>query len=287
MNRRWRIDMDLKSLEQTPSWEWPEGTNDFLLQVLQDAKSDPEDRLLAADLAGDYVVVNDRLAGCLLSLVGDNSESDDMRCRAAIALGPALEHADIEGFDDPDEIVISGEMFQQIRQTLRTLYFEEGTSPDVRRRILEAAVRSPEDWHRDAILSAHRSDREDWRLTAAFCMQYVSGFDEQILQSIGSDNLHIAIEAVLAAGNWELEEAWTHVSSLVADENTDKTLLMAAIESAASIRPKDAHAVLGHLLDSDDEEIVETAMEALALAESHPDLLDYHDEDEEYEEDPR
>jgi hypothetical protein len=48
---------------------------------------------------------------------------------------------------------------------------------DVRRRILEASVRAPQDWHRDAIRAAYASDDDVWRLTAVFCMRSVRGFE--------------------------------------------------------------------------------------------------------------
>jgi HEAT repeat protein len=116
-------------------------------------------------------------------------------------------------------------------------------------------------------------------------MQYIGGFDAQILESLENALPDIAYEAILAAGNWELNAAWVHISTLVADEKTEKYLLLAAIESAGSIRPKEAHTVLGHLLDSDDEDVVETAMEALAIAEGHGNVPEFGEEEEEHEDD--
>jgi len=249
--------------------------------VLQNEQTDEADRLLAAGLAGDFVAINDRLADALLLMVQNTDEKEEIRSRAAIALGPALEHADTDGFEDPDDIVISEEMFLRIQETLRRLYFEDDTPIDVRRKLLEAAVRAPEGWHRDAIRAAYSGGDEDWMLTAVFCMQYVGGFDEQILGLMESENPHIAYEAVLAAGNWELDAAWTHVSALVAARETEKFLLLAAIESVGSIRPKEAQSTLGHLLESDDEDIVETTMEVMTIAESHPETLDLHGDEEE------
>jgi hypothetical protein len=48
--------------------------------------------------------------------------------------------------------------------------------------------------------------------------------------------------------------------------DTEKPLLLAAIEAAASIRPEDASEILGDLVDSDDDEIFEAVFDALALA---------------------
>ena len=61
--------MELKILEDLPPWEWPEGTDKMLLEVLCDNQKDKSDRLLAAELAADYTVINDELADALLSIV--------------------------------------------------------------------------------------------------------------------------------------------------------------------------------------------------------------------------
>jgi hypothetical protein len=170
------------------------------------------------------------------------------------------------GFEDADDILLSEGVFLEIQQSLRELFHDADVPEDVRRRILESSVRSPEDWHRDAIRAAYSSGDEAWRLTAVFCMQFVSGFDDQILESLESDSPDLRYEAVCAAGNWELEAAWPHIAALVTGDGTDKPLLLAAIEAVASIRPEEASSILGDLADSDDEEIAEAVFDALALA---------------------
>ena len=56
--------------------------------------------------------------------------------------------------------------------------FMDGDIPkDVRREILEASVRAPQDWHQEAVRMAYSSDDESWRLTAVFCMCYIRGFE--------------------------------------------------------------------------------------------------------------
>ncbi len=138
---------------------------------------------------------------------------------------------------------------------------------EVRRRILEASVRAPQNWHQPAIPSAYASDDADWKLTAVFCMCWVSGFDSQILEALKSEDPEIHLEAVHAAGNWELDEAWPHVVELVTSADTDKPLLLAAIDAVASLRPEEAGEILADLTGSDDEDIADAAEEALAMAE--------------------
>ena len=48
--------MDLKILENTPPWEWPEDAAQYFLKILGDDQAAESDRCLAAELAGDYTV---------------------------------------------------------------------------------------------------------------------------------------------------------------------------------------------------------------------------------------
>jgi HEAT repeat protein len=145
---------------------------------------------------------------------------------------------------------------------------------------LEASVRAPQEWHPDAIRAAYSSEDEAWRLTAVFCMRYVRGFDAQILEALESENPDIHYEAVCAAGNWGVEAAWPRIAALVVSGETDKPLRLAAIEAVASIRPQEAPEILEDLTDSEDEDIVEAAYEALAMAEGQSDESDEEDEDD-------
>lgn len=259
--------MDLKTLADTPPWEWPAAASELLLEALRDSRLEESDRLIAAELAGDCVVVNDELFGALLRIVDSGEETEAMRARAAIALGPALEYGYMDGFDDPEDVPISEGVFIETQETLRRVFFDAETPKEVRRRILEASVRAPMDWHQDAIRGAYASGDDDWKLTAVFSMEYVRGFDEQILEALRSNNGGIHYQAVCAAGARGLEVAWSHVSGILTSGCEDKELLLAAIEAVASIRPREAGMVLVDLTEDDDEDIVEAAHEAMMMAE--------------------
>lgn len=258
--------MDLKLLEGTPPWDWPEEAGKLLLEILTKDQVDASDRLLAAELAGDYTVINDELVDALLSILQGDDESERLRGKAAISLGPVLEHADIDGFDDPDDVPITEPTFRKIQESLRRLYLDAALPKKVRRRILEASVRAPQQWHQDAIRAAYASDDEEWRLTAVFSMRWVRGFDNQILEALESNNEDIHYQAVRAAGNWEVDAAWPHISGLVGAQGTDKPLLLAAIDAVSTIRPQEAAMILLDMADSDDEEIVDAAHDAMAMA---------------------
>ena len=272
MERR-RENMDLKILKDKPPWEWPQGTDKMLLGILRDDQRDESDRLLAAELAGDYTVINDELADALLSIVLSGEESEDLRARAVISLRPALETAYIDGFED----------LEGIQESLRELYMDTDVPKEVRRRILEGSMRAPQDWHQEAIREAYSSDDESWRLTAVFAMRYIRGFNTQILEALENENEDIHYEAVCAAGNWEVDAAWSHIASLATTELTDKSLQLAAIEAVASIRPQEAAEFLIELTQSNDEDIVDAAYEAMAMSGWFPDD-DYDDDDEDEEE---
>ena len=68
-----------------------------------------------------------------------------------------------------------------------------------------------------------------------------------------------------------MKGAWERVAALVTSEDTEKPLLLAAIEAAVAIRPGEASELLEELRTSDDEEIVDAVEEALAMAEAAPD----------------
>ncbi len=259
--------MDLNRLKEMPPWEWPEDTSKAFLEILLDSQADTTNRILAAELAGDFTVINDDLVDALLFIIGSENESEKLRGKAAIALGPVLDHADMDGFDDPDDVPISEDTFYNIQESLHRLYRDVTVPENVRRQILEASVRASQDWHEDAIQTAYSRDDEDWRLTAVFSMRWIRGFDNQILEALESNNPDIHYQAICAAGNWAVDAAWAYISRLVRTPVTDKPLLLAAIDAVVGIRPQEAGAILMDLTNSGDEEIVEAAHEAMAMAE--------------------
>jgi hypothetical protein len=111
-------------------------------------------------------------------------------------------------------------------------------------------------------------------------MQFVRGFDVQILNALGSRNLDIHYEVVIAAGNWELAAAWPHIVALIISHGTDKDLLLTAIEAAVTINPQEALDILCELTGSDDEDVVNAVHEAMAMAEGILNGDDEEDEDD-------
>lgn len=276
--------MDAKDLLEVEPWEWPDNAGKIFRKALTDPQAKKSDRLAAAELAGDLVVVNDALVDALLAIVRNARETEEMRAKAAISLGPVLEQADIEEFEEPDEVPITERTFHTIEETLQKLYADSGVPKEVRRRILEASVRAPQEWHADAIRQAYASGDREWILTAVFGMRWVRGFDEQILEALRNPDPEIHLEAVRAAGSRELEGAGPHVVELVKNPATPKELLIAAIEAVGWIRPTEAGRILADLTGSEDEDIAEAVDEAMQVAEVNADD-DIDEEDDEEEED--
>jgi hypothetical protein len=75
-------------------------------------------------------------------------------------------------------------------------------------------------------------------------MCFIRGFDDQILEALESKNPDIHYQAVCAAGNWAVDAAWSHITGLVTSEDTDKPLILAAINALAGIRPQEAGVIL-------------------------------------------
>src|SRR5947207_12051026 len=94
--------MELKILLETPPWDWPRDAGNLFEKILIDKRVNESERLVAAELAGDFTVINDELVDALMTIIRSADEPEQLRARAAISLGPVLEHADTDGFEDPD-----------------------------------------------------------------------------------------------------------------------------------------------------------------------------------------
>ena len=115
----------------------------------------------------------------------------------------------MEGFeDDLSDPPISKKVFDRIQEALRKAYLGgEGSPKELRRRALEASVRAPQDWHREAVRTAYESGDEEWKLTAVFSMRWIDGFDKEIVEALDSPNSDIQFEAVRAAADREVRAA--------------------------------------------------------------------------------
>ena len=259
--------MYLTRLKNMDPWEWPEDAGAVFLQTVLDPNASLEDRMLAAELGADPVAINDELAQAFLQVAMNADEPEELRRRSLAALGPALELADLEGFDFLDDSPITQDVFQSVQDTLHALFHDPDVPKGIRRNALESSVRAESDWHEEAIQQAYSSNDPEWKLTAVFCMGYVRGFEREILESLESPEEMIHYHAVQAAGNWELAEAWEHVSSLAVSPETEKELRLTAIEALGTIQPKRSQSILRKLTRDEDDDVSEVAFESLGMAD--------------------
>ncbi len=283
--------MSMHTLAETPPWEWPANANEEVLQVLTDGESPEAERLLAAELGGDLTVMDDALAEEFLRILASPGETKTLRAKAAVSLGPAVEEGEIGGFEDPDMLAVTQGVFRRVKASLRDLYHDPEIPREVRRSALEASVRAPEPWHPGAIRAAFYDGDPKWRLTAVFCMRFVQGFDDEIVEALGDDDAKTLHQALCAAGDQEVDGAWSHVRGFVLaassgalilldDPDAEWSLLLAAMNAVASIRPLEAHETLSGLVESDDEDISEAALEVLDMVDGLWMAEDDYGEDE-------
>lgn len=275
---------NIQTLDEFAPWEWPEEAAEIISKVLTDKSATAADRLLAARLAGENVVLNDDMATHLLAIVKDADEPEELRAQAAVSFGAGFEYADIMEFDDfsDDDDVLSEDVFNQAQEALRVLYYDDSIPKIVRRRILEGAVRGPRDWHADAIRQAYARDDIEWKVSAVFCMGYSKGFEKEIMEALNSDEHDIFYEAVHSAGLCEMKDAWPYIKDILYDRNIDKWLLVAAIEASATVNPEEAAEILLEFEGSDDDDIAAAAEDALTTAGMIAGDFGDDDFDEEY-----
>jgi len=263
---------ELQKIYNTPPWDWPETVTTLFLAALQDSNGDEADRLLAVEMAGNFVVINDDLAEALMNIAEDERESEEIRSKAVISFGAALEYifCDLDEYTEVDEyndFAVTAQMYHRIVKFLLKMYFNENVSELIRRRTLEASVRSPQPWHGGAVRAFYQSQKKNLLLTALFCMQYIQGFQQEILEALQSKIPEIQYMAIQAAGNWGVTEAWSGISDVLRNQDADMDLLLAAIDAAVDIGHPEAISVLNDLLDRsrDNDDIYEAVHEALAM----------------------
>ncbi|MDH4318855.1 MAG: hypothetical protein OEV64_10730 [Desulfobulbaceae bacterium] len=273
--------MDLHFLKNLPPWEFPEEIQDILLSVLNDPATKTTDKLLAVELAGSAGFLTLPLAKGLITLVDDECEDVELRSMAAIALGPTLEMSALDEYDNPYFEDFDKESHCYIKNSLNRLHNKTSLPIQVRRSILEASVRDPQDWHKEAVLKAYDSDDPSWRITAVFCMGYIAELELQIMEALNDENSDICFEAIIAAGSQGLHAAWPLIFELQSRSPEDKDLLLTVIDAAGGIATLEARHFLSHCLSLEDEEIVEAAQEALSMMTPAEDFFDdYYENDD-------
>lgn len=233
-------------------------------------------------------MVDDQLARELLRFARDGELGGEERGRALIMLGPALEECSLEEAPDGSleappagtegwwELPLSSAGYRQVTEDLRRIYHDASLPKLVRRRALEAAVRAPRDWHREAAATAWRSGDAEWRVTAVFAMGFLEGFEDEIGEAFEGEDAGIRREAMLAAGRGPGAEVLADdLLKVAADTGAPRDDRLAAIEALAEGQPDGAFEVLDELTGDPDREVAEAAEAALEEVSLWGDLDDF------------
>lgn len=235
-------------------------------------------------------VVDDALARELLRFARNGDLEEEERGLALIVLGPALEECSLEEAPDGTleapppgteswwELPLSSAGYREVTEELRRIYHDGSLPKLVRRRALEAAVRAPRDWHREAAATAWGSDDPEWRVTAVFAMGHLEGFEDELQEAYEVGESPLRQEAMLAVGRGPGGEVLTReILRVAADPKAPRDERLAAIEALAERQPDGAFEVLDELTADRDPEIAEAAEGALEEVSLWSDLEDLED----------
>ena len=220
----------------------------------------------------------------MLAILTDTEVDPEDRARAAIKLGPGLQLCDERlSWDDPD-LYFTKMVFEEIDHTFRSLYHDATAPKIVRRRILEAAIRAPMNWHEGAVRAAWTTDDEDWRKTGIFGMGMIPGFDDEIRQALELEDVSAAlrIEIVRAASGRQIAEAEPIARQMALDDSLEKLTRLIAIESLVGYASDASERALQKLTRSSDSDIAEAArwsLEDFRMFKNLPGLDDLDDLD--------
>jgi len=243
-------------------WGDPWSARSALLEALGSEES--ELRARALDYTSE-LVDSDEVARLHLEILADEAETPEIRAKAAIALGPALELCEYGWWDDvTDPPPLTQSFFDELEDRLRRLYHSADTPKLVRRRVLEAAVRAPEDWQYGAVRAAWNGRDLEWRKTAVFGMGYLGGFSELLSEALEAEDPELLAEALYAAaGRNDVPGLKSRLLGLAVDESADEVVRLAAIAGLRYVESHRARNILRKLRGHDDEDIAEMAVCAL------------------------
>ena len=186
-------------------------------------------------------------------------EASEVRGAAAKALGKYMLLAEMEELDE--------EQAASVRQALLTTSRNPVEDLEVRRRAIESLGYLSDDEIRAVIEDAYNAPSEKLQASALSAMgrsldQYWSG---TILMELSNTNPEVRLEAVRASGELELKRAVPALVDLLEDPN--RPVLLETIHALGQIGGPVARQALEMMAESEDEEVVEWAEDALAELE--------------------
>ncbi len=249
-------------LELLETGECPRESRPALVEILDGDDADMKLRALefTAELIDD-----DEMAELHLELVESDDERTDVRARAAVALGPALELCEWGSWEAPyDRPPLSKRCFERTQKRLERLYRRAGVPKLVRRRVLEASVRAPCEWHRGVVRAAWQGGDPEWRCTAVLAMGEIGGFEELLGEALEADDERLVCQALRsAAGREGVPGAEAKLLEYARNRAVSTECRLAAIEGLRFVDSREAPRLLEELSRSSDNEVAGTAAWAL------------------------
>lgn len=230
--------------------------NQIYVEMLRD--SDPEARADAlAELAGR---LDDELAAEICRLLATSPDLDFrlQLCEdlaITLAAGACFTAAEEDGEEDDEEedegeagdgVFLSRHAFAALQECLAGLYRDPAADPRLRRKILEAAVLSPQPWQEQAVRECWARAEPEWRGTALCCMGhlYPVDFADEIAEGLESPLAALRVQAIAAADDRELSELGPRILEIAADRSGDLEVVLCAIEALPTLRPPGARKLL-------------------------------------------
>ncbi len=196
----------------------------------------------------------------------DQKDSVDLRAVTASVLGKYVYRGELDK--------ISKKLKKQIEDRLFALL--DGDHPlEIQRRALEAVSFSSRDEVKDHILAAYEKDLDEWVASALFAMgrSFDLDYSDLVCDKLQHRSPKVRLEAVRACGELALEDAVPVILDLL---NDLPEIREAAIWALSQIGGEDAGPAIHGLLDdevsSDEEELIQQALERLDFLEDGVDM---------------
>lgn len=224
----------------------------------------------------DGIILDDEEYRSVFDLARDRTASEDVRARAAISLGPALELWEMER-DDPfpmegEEFTLDPKLAEEIHAGLLAIVRDEEEPKLVRRRALEAAVRCISDEHDRLIRRFWIDPDPEWRLTAIFAMGEYTFYEKDILAAVENDELApvLRAEAFRSAAKLDLKKISRLAKKIAGDASQPEELRAGALKAYASLAPIKSQDLLERIAEEEEGDLQELARTLLDLLEEDP-----------------
>lgn len=224
-------------------------------RILQWLMNDEDSWVRAHAVDGLWEDEDVRLIGPLTRLLS-HDPAPEVRAAAAQSLGRFLLLGELEKID--------AVLAAKVEQALQVAYIQERQEPSVRRRVVEALAYTPAANVPAIIRDAYEDEDDGMRLSAVFAMGRSADlrWSDIVLAELVSVDAAMRFEAARASGELELAEAVPDLIALLDEDDVD--LRDTAVWALGRIGGPEARRALRACCESDDDELVEAAEEALA-----------------------